>query len=278
MDGYQATAKLRADSRFATLPLIAMTAHATIEERQRCLDAGMNDHVAKPIDPASLFETVGRFYKPLELRATSDASHLPPISGLDTKDGLSRVGGNHELYLKLLAQFVEEQRFVVQQIAEALATNDSALAVRIAHTLKGVAGNIGASPVQSAAGALERLIGHGATATDLDAARERLGAELDALLAALEAALVPFASARPERSTTTTSATRESSRAAGAHLTALLSQLDPGATDFLEANDGALRPLFTDGTWRIFEKLVQNYDFTEAQERLQHALHTLAPR
>ena len=66
MDGYQATAKLRSDARFATLPIIAMTAHATIEERQRCLAAGMNDHIAKPIDPAILFETVARFYKPAE--------------------------------------------------------------------------------------------------------------------------------------------------------------------------------------------------------------------
>ena len=67
MDGYQATAKLRSDPRFAALPIIAMTAHATVEERERCLAAGMNDHVSKPIDPAALFETVGRFYKPAEV-------------------------------------------------------------------------------------------------------------------------------------------------------------------------------------------------------------------
>src|SRR5881275_337141 len=66
MDGYQATAKLRSDARFAALPIIAMTAHATMEERQRCLVAGMNDHVSKPIDPGNLFETVGRFYKASE--------------------------------------------------------------------------------------------------------------------------------------------------------------------------------------------------------------------
>ena len=66
MDGYQATAKIRSDARFSTLPIIAMTAHATMEERQRCLAAGMNDHVSKPIDPAFLFETLGRYYKPAE--------------------------------------------------------------------------------------------------------------------------------------------------------------------------------------------------------------------
>ncbi|HMF99899.1 MAG TPA: response regulator, partial [Gemmatimonadaceae bacterium] len=63
MDGYQATAKLRSDARFASLPIIAMTAHATIEERQRCLASGMNDHISKPIDPSALFETVGRYYR-----------------------------------------------------------------------------------------------------------------------------------------------------------------------------------------------------------------------
>ena len=67
MDGYQATAKLRSDTRFATLPIIAMTAHATVEERQRCLAAGMNDHIAKPIDPGNLFATVGRFYARAEV-------------------------------------------------------------------------------------------------------------------------------------------------------------------------------------------------------------------
>ena len=56
MDGYQATQKIRSDPRFASFPIIAMTAHATIEERQKCLDAGMNGHVSKPIDPSSLFE------------------------------------------------------------------------------------------------------------------------------------------------------------------------------------------------------------------------------
>ena len=61
MDGFQATARLRAQARFATLPIVAMTAHATIEERQRCVAAGMQDHVAKPIDPAALYDVLGRY-------------------------------------------------------------------------------------------------------------------------------------------------------------------------------------------------------------------------
>src|SRR6185295_6329123 len=167
------TAKLRADTRLATLPIIAMTAHATIEERRRCLDAGMNDHIAKPIDPDNLFETVARFYSPAQKGAPADgpadrgqlqrpqgrdSDGLPALAGLDTKDGLSRVGGNRTLYLKLLRQFVEQQGRAVEQIAEALARGDVALAERIAHSLKGVAANLGATQVPSAAGALEKLI------------------------------------------------------------------------------------------------------------------------
>ncbi|HEX7262438.1 MAG TPA: response regulator, partial [Luteolibacter sp.] len=117
MDGYQATAKIRSDARFARLPVIAMTAHATIEEKQRCLEAGMSDHVSKPIDPAALFETVSRFYRPASLdphsrpatNAGGDGLDFPAIDGLDTRDGLARVAGNRKLYLKLLRQFADEQ-------------------------------------------------------------------------------------------------------------------------------------------------------------------------
>jgi CheY-like chemotaxis protein len=82
LDGYQATAKLRADARFKNLPIIAMTAHATIEERHRCLAAGMDDHISKPIDPAALFETVGKFYKPVILAASPEGRRkvTEPIS------------------------------------------------------------------------------------------------------------------------------------------------------------------------------------------------------
>ena len=94
MDGYQATAKLRDDPRASTLPIIAMTAHATIEERQRCLAAGMNDHIAKPIDPATLFETVERYCKAAAPKA-SEASVVGAT--LDERAGLARVAAQHGL-------------------------------------------------------------------------------------------------------------------------------------------------------------------------------------
>jgi two-component system sensor histidine kinase/response regulator len=180
LDGYQATGKIRADARFARLPIVAMTAHATKEERQRCLDAGMNDHVSKPIDPALLFETIGRFYKPAhedERNSQRSASvppatptprpggdELPSVEGLDTAEGLQRVAGNRKLYLKLLQQFSAEQAGAPAQIADQIKSGDRAKAERSAHTVKGVAANLGAKAVQAAAGALEKALHEGADA------------------------------------------------------------------------------------------------------------------
>jgi PAS domain S-box-containing protein len=301
MDGYQATAKLRSDPRFGALPIIAMTAHATIEERQRCLAIGMNDHVAKPIDPAMLFSTVGRFCRPVkpsiapadgrregqkepsveprstervaesQVRGASD--DLPAITGLDTHDGLTRVAGNRKLYLKLLRQFIEQQGPAVGQVTAALAQGDVALAERLAHTLKGVAGNIGAKAVQAAAGALEKLIRARAAAVEVDSAKQQVAAALDPLLAQLQAALVSPASVASAPTATLATVNPAQSREAAAKLIKLLSEFDPGAADFVEANRAALYPLFGTEAWVQFEKLVQGYAFADAQTQLEQAMN-----
>ena len=313
MDGYQATARLRADARFAALPIIAMTAHATMEEKQRCLAAGMNDHISKPIDPANLFETVGRFYKPLTLQPqqTSNIQHstsniqrlpvtpsldvgsstlnvecsdevqgkkaaitidaIPSVAGLDANDGLSRVAGNRKLYLKLLRQFVEQQGPAVGEITAALAAGDVALAERLAHTLKGVAGNIGARPVHSAAADLEKVIRSKAPSAEVEVAIQQVTAALDPLIAGLNAGL-GSAGAQPVVAAPATMVDPAKAREAAAQLGKLLSEFDPGATDFIEANHVALQALFNDGTWMEFEKLVQGYSFADAQAQLEQAL------
>ena len=76
MDGFTATKLLRSDPRLQKLPIIAMTAHALVEERQRCLDAGMNDHVSKPIDPDNLFSTLMRWAKPRPKQAVESQASL----------------------------------------------------------------------------------------------------------------------------------------------------------------------------------------------------------
>jgi two-component system sensor histidine kinase/response regulator len=296
MDGYQATAKLRADTRFSNLPIIAMTAHATIEERERCLAAGMNDHISKPIDPAMLFDTAGRYFKLLPpiaggaeavtMTGQADKSptsfspspkpcekfdDLPTVAGLDTKDGLVRVAGNRKLYLKLLHQFVEQQGSAVGQITAALAEGDAVLAARLAHTLKGVAGNIGAKPVQTAAGNLETLIRNPAGADELEVAKQNLISVLDPLLAALASGLGSTTASQTAAVVPVAAVSPNLVREAAAQLTKLLSESDPGAADFIEANRPALQLLFAGETWVPFEKLVQSYAFDEAQTQLEQA-------
>jgi len=289
MDGYQATAKLRSDARFSMLPIIAMTAHATNEERQRCLGSGMNDHISKPIDPANLIETVGRFYRPSSETAPPPVTAVPPraevqahtsdelpsFAGLDTRDGLSRVAGNRKLYSKLLRQFSEQQGAVVGQITAALAQGDRALAERLAHTLKGVAGNIGAKAIHSAAGALEKLIREGADGALVESAKGQVTTVLDPLLAQLQAVSSSTASEGPAEAPPPVAASAAECREAAGRLTTLLSEVDAGVADYIEANRSALRPLFAGETWTQFENLVQGYSFAEAQAQLEEALQRL---
>jgi signal transduction histidine kinase/CheY-like chemotaxis protein len=172
MDGFTASKLLRSDPRLQKIPIIAMTAHALVEERERCLDAGMNDHVSKPIDPDNLFSTLMRWAKPLpwqvvESQASlipinaADEVVLPEIAGINLANGLKRVAGNRRLYRDLLGQFAAKQGDAGAQISAALESGDIKLAERIAHTVKGVAGNIGITEVQSAAQKLEKALHDG---------------------------------------------------------------------------------------------------------------------
>jgi HPt (histidine-containing phosphotransfer) domain-containing protein len=144
-----------------------MTAHALVEERQRCLETGMNDHVSKPIDPDALFATLMRWVKPrqAQLGRTEgtptkpvDDVIVPEIAGVDVASGLKRVAGNKRLYCNLLLQFAHKQGDVHSQILTAIETGDRKLAERIVHTVKGVAGNIGLRQVFATAERLERAI------------------------------------------------------------------------------------------------------------------------
>jgi two-component system sensor histidine kinase/response regulator len=282
MDGYQATTKIRANARFAKLPVIAMTAHATIEERQRCLAAGMNDHISKPIDPTVLFETVARYYRPVTGAAppvvpisgapdTQTGADLPKVEGLDTKDGLTRVAWNRKLYLKLLRQFIEQHGLAVEQITTALAQGDAVLAERLAHSLKGVAGNIGAKLVQAAAGTLEKLIRDRASTTEVGSAASAVAAALDPLLAQLRNSL-PSPEPTIPLQTSLPPSDPAQKRAAAVQLTKLLAEFDPGAEEFIEANRATLCSLFQGDSWSQFERLVQDYAFVDAQAQLEQAI------
>jgi two-component system sensor histidine kinase/response regulator len=177
------------------------------------------------------------------------------------------------LYLKLLRQFVEQQGPVVAQITAALAQDNVVLAERLAHTLKGVAGNIGAKAVQAGAGALEKLIRTNAAGSEVEPAKQQVTASLHPLLAHLQAALGSSAPDTPAPVATQAAVNPAQSREAAVQLIKLLSDFDPGAAEFVEAYHGMLRPLFAGESWPAFAKLVHDYAFADAQAKLEQAMN-----
>ncbi|HEU0004426.1 MAG TPA: response regulator, partial [Terriglobia bacterium] len=276
MDGYQATRKIRSDPRFEKFPIIAMTAHATIEERQKCLEAGMNAHVTKPIDPSSLFETLERFVTPAMKgravppqepapAAAAEADELPVVAGLNTADGLRRVAGNRKLYRKLLRQFSTTEADAAQRIASALAENDRALAERLAHTVKGVAGNIGAPAVQNAAAHLEKAIAASAPAPEIEVCRASLEECLAQLMQGLKTTL-DGADGEPAQA-----GDPGQVKAAVEQLSRYLAESDAAAIDYFEVAAPHLRILFGAPEFEHFASLIETFAFSEAYEQLMAA-------
>jgi two-component system sensor histidine kinase/response regulator len=194
MDGVTATRTLRLDARWQGLPVVAMTANAMEEDRLRCLAAGMNDHIAKPIEPEDLWKALLKWVKPRESKSAtvmenkmpSDLSFLPGIDGLDSFNALRRVLGKKTLYESMLRKFITGQKSVVKEIAGALQENAWDEAERLAHTLKGVAGNIGATAVASIATQLESALKERQTHPQIEVYLQQLAPPLDHLIGQLE--------------------------------------------------------------------------------------------
>jgi|GEM_PF-1621144 two-component system, sensor histidine kinase and response regulator len=202
MDGVTATIEIRKNPRFASLPILAMTANAMEKDREKTREAGMNDHIAKPIDPATLFSSLLHFVEhrtddaakneTVDSSAEDDSASDLVIEGIDTADGLRRVLGNQQLYHNLLRRFVtgEESR-AAGTIHTLLARNDTEGAERAAHSLKGVAGTLGAKNLQEHAATLEASLTE--SDVNVDDQLTALDQELRALVAQIRTALPPEA-------------------------------------------------------------------------------------
>jgi CheY-like chemotaxis protein len=202
IDGFETTRRIRAlaeergDEALAKLPVIAMTAHAMAGDREKSLEAGMDDHVAKPIDPDELFGALLRWIEPGERevpetaatpRPTDDET-LPDLPGIDVAGGLARVGGNRGAYLRILRRFAADNRETTAGIRQAIEEEDLETAARLAHTVKGVSGNVGATSLYQIAADLESSLREGvdeATPGRIERFDEALGTVL-ATLAVVE--------------------------------------------------------------------------------------------
>jgi signal transduction histidine kinase/DNA-binding response OmpR family regulator len=199
MDGLEATRLIRGDPRLATLPVLAMTASAMVDERQRCMEAGMNAHLAKPVEPASLYRTLARVIgqtalaprpAPAEAKPASQIERVRQIAGLDVAEGIRRVGGSQEFYLRLLTMFFHEYRGFAARIETAIA-DDLTRAGSLAHSLRGTAGGIGAMQLQEQATKIEELVLGGKDSAQVAQQWQLVVPRLAALLADIEAACAP---------------------------------------------------------------------------------------
>ena len=161
MDGFEATRRLRADRRFADLPVIALTAGVQARDRELCFASGMSDHLSKPLDVNLLYATLGKWMHATPNMAGGVPRTLPDLPGLDLVAALGRLNGNTALFSQLLKRFHEDQGDVLSRLRQALDSKDLETARRDAHTLKGLAGNLGANTLQSTAQVLEEALAQG---------------------------------------------------------------------------------------------------------------------
>ncbi|NRR28769.1 response regulator [Oxalobacteraceae bacterium] len=293
MDGHAATAALRQEPRFADLPVVAMTAHALADVRERCIAQGMQDYLTKPIDPDRLYAVLARLLghampadtpgpRAVQGGAQPGAAPLPRLPGLDSLTGLRNVAGNTALYLRLLERFRSGQQDCVQQLRAELAHGDAALACKRAHTVRGVAGNIGAGAVEEAARRVEEALLARADADPAQAglfdaaadsalheALDALETALQTLLAGLEtqaAAGVGDAVPAPDGAAV---------RTALSQLGALLSDFSGDSPDYFDSVRSHLAAILPPATMDRLAGHLSRYEFDAASHLLSAAMQEL---
>jgi signal transduction histidine kinase/CheY-like chemotaxis protein/HPt (histidine-containing phosphotransfer) domain-containing protein len=272
MDGVAATKAIRSNPRSHSLPIIAMTANAMDRDRQICLEAGMNDHLAKPIDPDKLFAALLQWIParkaavataqpavamPIPSAAKID-SEVVLIPGIDTAGALKRTGGNRKRYESLLSRFADSQASVVSDIRDALAAKDSATAKRLAHSLKGASANLGAAALAEAAAKAESAI---ESNREIGPSLEILSNSLRSIVAAISAAL-PKEPARD--GSTAASADPSTVKKPLEHLKKLLENDDGDASDFVVDSRPNLSKVLTAAEIDTLIGYVGNFAYADA--------------
>jgi len=276
MDGYTATKKIRAQNKYKSLPILAMTANAMAGDREKVLEVGMNDHIAKPINVSGMFIVMAKWITPSTDNNLDEITHhkkpessgeqLPKIEGINTNIGLAVTQENISLYRKLLIKFYHSQKDFEVVFNEALLDVEESSSARVAHTLKGVAGSLGVSSVATAAGALESACEN-----------QQKEDEVHLLLCVLLDALSPVISGLEQWLNASTEVSiSEAGELDVGQLTVLIARLK----GFLEENDTESTELvdqilalpgvsiYSD-TLKKVTNAVEEYDFDEALDQLK---------
>jgi len=279
MDGYEATNKIRKEKKNATLPIIAMTANAMSDDKERCLAAGMNEHLGKPIDPQEMYSTIARWVKPTkqqhnapeESAITFTMSDLPVLPEFDVESALTRMAGNVTSYRKTLQKVVTSEADAVQRIRNALDNEDYQSALLAAHTLKGVTSSIGAVFVSPAADKLEQQI-----SAYIEETAPLLADELEAHLLECEVQLTKMLVAI-ENDQSTLTATTKANVYDAEQVTQLLAELheniemfDSAASDTLQAILSCIDIEQLSSNATDLANSLECYDFDSAAQQLLH--------
>ncbi|MDD2845899.1 MAG: response regulator, partial [Rhodoferax sp.] len=277
MDGYTATRAIKANPALQHLPVIAMTANAMASDRDKVLQAGMCDHIAKPLHVGEMYATLAKWIQPAVRRqqakiATSsiasdahgeraewlfDGLLLP---GIDTRFGLATALNKASLYRRLLCKFRDGQGAFGELFAQARGGVDATAAQRVAHTLRGTAATVGAKGVQEAAEQLERACNQHAPDAQLDERLERVLQELRPVLDGLRA--LKSEEARPSHPSIDTIEPGKLSMLR-AHLLQLLDDGDSSAIDFCDTH-GDLFAAAYPAHWEKILDGVHGFDFEAA--------------
>ncbi|MBF0273547.1 MAG: PAS domain S-box protein [Magnetococcales bacterium] len=280
MDGYTATREIRKNPAWDRLPVIAMTANAMAGDREKVIAVGMCDHIAKPLDVEEMFVILSKWITPavavpastpvVGSRGSGEDEIPQDVPGLDVQSGLKRMVGKKGLYLSMLRKFVAGQKDVPERIRETLADGDRESAERLAHTLKGTAGNIGASGVQAEAALVESAIRENRDPSTILALVDTVEGQLDALIGALvavmpgetvvESALVVQAPVDWEAFSDTVTT-----------LARFLAEDNSEATDLWEEQIGAFKVVLPE-QWHAIGEDIHGFDFESALNRLRVAV------
>lgn len=274
MDGFQATRLIREMADKEKLPIIAMTAHALEEERQKCRDAGMNAHISKPVDVALMLAEICKCLKISATAVTqpfeSLAETLPEqVPGIDLKEGLQRVMGNYMLYSKLLREFPAQYEVVLNTIHDTIKARQYAEAAKVVHMLAGSAGNLSMMPLRLACKSLQQGLESGHVDYDALEEIEQAFDQVVESIASLELAVVTSRMTKKSRPNDTTPFDSEKQASLLQTLDNLLENNDMRAGKQFEEINALITDKDDFVDLKIIGELIAHLDYSQALLKLR---------